>query len=122
MEPGDRGEGLTLEGKDWWRERQHGGRRRRQWRCWRVPAGLGVGRTKTERASRHKIDATSRRSGSTSKRSRKWSSQGCNVEIQRRDVTERVQNQRRDVQIQLRNVPENDKTDVVTLRSNIATF
>ena len=95
-----------MEGEDWWWLRRQGGQRPQQWRCGRVPVGMGMGRTKNERASRHKTGAMSRISGSTSRRSRMWSSQRRDVEIQRCDVTERIQIQRHDVRIQRRDVPE----------------
>ena len=41
---------------------------------------------------------------------------------QRRDVPERVKNQRHDVQIQRSDVPEEGKINVATLVSNVATF
>ena len=41
-----------------------------QWRCGQVPTRLCMGRMKKMRASVHKTEATSRRSGSTSRRSR----------------------------------------------------
>ena len=60
--------------------------------------------------------------GATSRRSREESSQRRDVGIQRRDVPESGKNQRHDVDIQRRDVPERCKTNVVTLRSHVATF
>ena len=71
--------------------------------------------------------ATSRRSGVTSRRSREESSQRRDVRAnvatfgptsrrsgQRRDVLERGKNQRRDIEIQRRDVPEGLKINVAT--------
>ena len=66
--------------------------------------------------------ATSRRSGATSRRSRGESSQRRDVRVQRRGVPESGKNQRHDVDIQRHDVPERCKTNIATLRSNVATF
>ena len=56
------------------------------------------------------------------RRSREESIQRRDVEIQRRDVPESSKNQRRDVKISRRDVPEKGKTNVATLRSHITTL
>ena len=59
--------------------------------------------------------ATSRRSDATSQCSREENNQRRDVDIQRRDVPESDYNQRRDVGIPRRDVLESTKIDVATL-------